>query len=81
MSAGAVPIVIGLAGQIETVRDGVDGFHFSSLRQLVDRTRSLIDDPDRLSRMSASARARSQQYSVPAFSERLRELAAGLDEQ
>ena len=71
MSAGAVPVVIGLAGQLETVRHGVDGYHFTTLDGLVGLTRMLIDDPDLRSRMSASATSRAREFSMDAFATRL----------
>ena len=70
MSAGAVPVVIGLAGQLETVRHGVDGFHFRDLGGLVALTRHLIDHPDLLEAMSASAARRAHDYSIEAFGRR-----------
>ena len=72
MSAGAVPVVVGLGGLVETVRDGVDGYLFADLDQLVARTRELGADPRLLARMSASAQVRAQDFSLPAFDERLR---------
>jgi glycosyltransferase involved in cell wall biosynthesis len=74
MSAGAVPVVIGLAGQRETVRHGVDGYHFRTLDGLVAITRQLMRDPAQLARMSASATARAHRYSQEAFATQLHEL-------
>ena len=71
MSAGAVPVVVGLAGQLETVRHGVDGYHFDTIDELVALTRALVEDPDDLRRMSASARRRAADFSVQAFEGRL----------
>ena len=67
MSAGAVPVVIGLAGQLETVRHGVDGFHFQTLAGLCSLTGGLIDDEAQRARMSLSAARRARQFSVDAF--------------
>ncbi len=78
MSAGAVPVVIGLAGQLETVRHGVDGLHFQTLRELTAHTRDLILAPDRLAAMSASARARAREFSIDAFDSRWQAIVAGL---
>lgn len=78
MSAGAVPVVIGLAGQTETVRAGIDGFHFDDPNGLVARTRELIGDPDRWARMSASAEARAREFSLEAFGVRFWDLVDGL---
>jgi glycosyltransferase involved in cell wall biosynthesis len=71
MSAGAVPVVIGLAGQLETVRHGVDGFHFRTLDGLADMTRLLIDDDRLRADMSRSAIARARAFSMEAFDDRL----------
>lgn len=74
MSAGCVPIVIDKAGQREIVRDGVDGFRWSTLEQLTDRTVQVARDDALRARLSSSARERAQQYSDAAFAENVREL-------
>ncbi len=76
MSAGAVPVVIGRGGLLETVRDGVDGYLFDDVDALVARTRELIADPALLARMSAFAQRRAEDFSLPAFDAHLRELLA-----
>ena len=45
MSAGAVPVVIDAAGQIEIVEQGVSGYRFGSPDGLVAHTERLIADP------------------------------------
>lgn len=72
MSAGAVPVVIGLAGQLETVRHEVDGYHFATLAELTSHTESLIRDDTLRAKMSASARERAKEFSVGPFEARLR---------
>ncbi|HEY3142235.1 MAG TPA: glycosyltransferase [Acidimicrobiales bacterium] len=74
MSAGAVPVVIGLAGQLETVRHGIDGFHFRTLDELVQRTQTLTKDDALRAEMSAAAQARAKEFSVEAFEGRLRSI-------
>jgi len=74
MSGGAVPVVIGLAGQLEVLDDGVEGHHWRTREQLVDRTVELIADPDRRAQMSAAAEHRAQEFGVPAFAGRLKAL-------
>lgn len=74
MSAGAVPVVIGLAGQLETVRHGVDGFHFETLDGLCALTESLIRDEARREVMSRAAEQRARGFSTDAFEERLRRI-------
>ena len=71
MSAGAVPVVIGLAGQLEAFDDGVEGYHFDDLDGLLARTAELIADPDRLATMSDAARRRAARYDEAAFRTRV----------
>jgi glycosyltransferase involved in cell wall biosynthesis len=78
MSARAVPVVIGQAGQLETVRPGVDGYHFASLEELVMLTESLVRDDERRAKMAATAASRARDFSVDAFEQRLRALVARL---
>jgi len=74
MSAGAVPVVIGLAGQLETVRHGVDGFHFRTLAGLIGLTRMLVDDEAQRAQMSRSATQRARDFAMDAFDRRLHRL-------
>jgi glycosyltransferase involved in cell wall biosynthesis len=74
MSAGAVPVVIGAGGQPEIVRDGVDGFLFSDLDGLVERTRVLLGDADLRARLARSAEQRARSYGLEAFGERFSSL-------
>jgi glycosyltransferase involved in cell wall biosynthesis len=67
MSAGAVPVVIGAAGQLEVLDDGVEGYHFTSLAGLVERTRGLIEAPARRQQMSIAAERRAHRYGWDAF--------------
>ena len=80
MAAGCVPVVLGKAGQLEIVADGVSGFLWQTLPELQSRTRALIDDSTLRSRMSASAQERSRAFATPNFAERVRHLLAQLDE-
>ncbi len=43
MSAGAIPVVLGVAGPAEIVRDSVDGFHVKNLSELVEKTLFLVN--------------------------------------
>ncbi|MFN0090380.1 MAG: glycosyltransferase family 4 protein [Acidimicrobiales bacterium] len=76
MSAGAVPVVIGRAGQLEMLRDGIEGFHFADLDQLVARTETLVRNPALRSRMADAAALRAADYGPAAFAERLEALVA-----
>lgn len=74
MSAGAVPVVIGAAGQREVVEAGRNGFTFRSLDQLVEITGRLIDDPELLGRFGEAAVERADEFSEQRFAERVRVL-------
>lgn len=74
MSAGAVPVVIGHAGQLEVVNDGVEGFHWYTLEQLVSLTERVAADEPLRQRLGRAAHERAQHYAMPAFSERVHRL-------
>ena len=76
MSTGAVPVVFAGGGQLEIVEDGISGFHFRTIDELVDRTRRLIDDPGLLARMGDAAASRASEYGLDRFRERLAEIVA-----
>ena len=67
MAAGCVPIVIDKAGQREIVREGVDGYRWNTLDELVQRTLQVANDEALRARLAASARQRAQTYSDSAF--------------
>jgi glycosyltransferase involved in cell wall biosynthesis len=72
MSAGAVPIVLAGGGQVEIVRDGIDGYHFSDEAGLAARTRLVTDDDQRRADLARAAHDRAQDFSMDRFGERLR---------
>ena len=78
MSAGAVPVVLRAGGLVETVRDGVDGFHVDDLDGFDVRARGLAADPLLLQRFSSAAAERARGFSLEAFDARLEELLARL---
>lgn len=78
MSAGAVPVVMASGGQVDIVRDGIDGLVFHDEAGLVAHTAALMADAERRARLSASAVTRAQHYGVEAFSARLTSLVDGL---
>lgn len=78
MSAGAVPVVIGRAGQLEVLEHGVSGYHWESLDGLAYYTQLLTDDPARRAEMSLAAEDRARRYGIDAFTERLEGITAAL---
>jgi glycosyltransferase involved in cell wall biosynthesis len=79
MAGGCVPVVIDRAGQREIVREGVDGFRWQTVDQLLARTVQVAGDDELRSRLAASAVLRAQEFSDAAFAKRLRELVAEYD--
>ena len=73
MSAGAVPVVIDAAGQVEIVEQGVSGYRFAGLDGLVAHTAHLIADPAWRAELSARAHERARRFGWDAFVGRLRE--------
>ncbi|HZB48363.1 MAG TPA: glycosyltransferase [Mycobacteriales bacterium] len=79
MAGGCVPIVIDKAGQREIVRDGEEGFRWSTPDQLAERTVRVATDPELRARMSAASVRRAQAYSDEAFALRWRQIATAHD--
>ncbi|MEA2167377.1 MAG: hypothetical protein QOF76_677 [Solirubrobacteraceae bacterium] len=65
MSAGAVPVALGIGGAREIVRDGVDGLLWTERPD--EPTRALAADPARLRELSRAARARARAYAPELF--------------
>ncbi len=78
MSAGAVPIVIGKAGQLEVVDHGRTGFHFSTLDELAELTELVIADARLRERISAAASTAAAEYGAGAFEEGVRQVVGQL---
>jgi glycosyltransferase involved in cell wall biosynthesis len=74
MAAGAVPIVIGKAGQREIVEHGVSGLLWQTLVELMAQTRRVSADEALWRRLSAGAQERSQAFSQAAFEDRVQTL-------
>lgn len=74
MSAGCVPVVINSGGQKEIVDDGVNGFRFDTVEELIEKTQHLINNPTRMREFAQKAVAKSRVYSFETFSQRVKEL-------
>lgn len=79
MSTGAVPVVFGGGGQNEIVRTDA-GYRFSRLDELVEITRSLIEDDERRLALAEGAAERARDFGFDRFSERLHEIVASIME-
>jgi hypothetical protein len=78
MSAGAVPVVIDAAGQVEIVEHGVSGYRFRTAAELVSLTAELIASPERLERLSLEAERRAETFGWDTFVSRVRTEVAAL---
>jgi glycosyltransferase involved in cell wall biosynthesis len=78
MAGGCVPVVIDRAGQKEIVRDGVDGYRWSTPAELQQRTVELAADAALRARLAASAVTRAADFSEHAFEERWKDIAGEL---
>jgi glycosyltransferase involved in cell wall biosynthesis len=78
MSAGAVPVVIDAAGQVEIVEQGATGYRFAGLDGLVGHTGRLIADPAWRATLSAAAERRAADFGWDAFVTRVRAEVAQL---
>jgi glycosyltransferase involved in cell wall biosynthesis len=79
MSAGAVPVVIDAAGQIEIVEHGASGYRFAGPNGLVAHTERLIADPAWRETLSRAAERRARDFGWDAFAARVREEVGSLD--
>lgn len=71
MSAGAVPIVIGKAGQLEALVDGVHGRHFKDLDELVDMTWEVAHNDELRQRLSLAAEEKARDFGPDVFRQKL----------
>jgi glycosyltransferase involved in cell wall biosynthesis len=72
MSAAAVPIVMRAGGQLEIVREGIDGYFFTDIEGLLARTRQVIEDDSLRQRLSESSVQRAKVFDRESFEQRLR---------
>ena len=79
MAGGCVPVVIDRAGQKEIVREGVDGFRWTTPEQLIARTVQVAGDEALRARLAASSIERAQAFSEDAFADRWHAIAAKHD--
>lgn len=74
MSYGAVPVVISRGGQIEIVRNGVDGFLWDTEQQCAAQTLSLIRDDGMRRHMAREAVEGAKAFSLEKFDETCEEI-------
>lgn len=67
MSAGSVPFAFKAGGHKETIEDGVNGFLWKNISELILKTKKIIGNPSALRIFSARAKVDSQKYSEDRF--------------
>jgi glycosyltransferase involved in cell wall biosynthesis len=78
MAAGAVPIVIGRAGQREIVEPDRSGLQWQTLDELLAQTRAVIANEALWQRLSVGAQERSRAFGRAAFENRVQALMSTL---
>lgn len=73
MASGAVPVVIAKGGQKEIITPD-SGFLCQDEREIAETTLNLINNPDKLKRMSQNSVGRSKTFSIDNFFEKIKEL-------
>lgn len=67
MASGLVPVVIAKGGIPEIISDGIDGYLWKNIDELIFKTKSLIDSPQDLEKMSKKALIKCQKFSKDNF--------------
>lgn len=81
MANGCVPIVINKAGQKEIIDNGVNGYKWDTLDQLIEKSIELIKDERKLVSMQESAIDKSKDYLLPNFERKLNNYISGIMEE
>ena len=71
MASGLVPVVIAKGGIPEIIYDGIDGYLWTTIDELVLKTKSLIESSEDLKRMSKKAIIKCQNFSKDNFEKEL----------
>jgi GT2 family glycosyltransferase/glycosyltransferase involved in cell wall biosynthesis len=75
MSYGTIPLVVGNGGPAAIITDGIDGYHYDDVAQLVSKTARLLALTEEQRRpMRIAARTRSAEYGDDAFAARVGEV-------
>jgi glycosyltransferase involved in cell wall biosynthesis len=74
MAAGCIPIVINKGSQPEIVQHGVNGFLWSTLKELNEYTEQVMKDQQLQTRMREAARIRARSFSKAEFVSRFSQM-------
>ena len=70
MSAGCIPIVVNKGGQREIVDEGVNGFKWDSIDELVEKTKKVLN-LENTNSLRENAINKSKEYSYNTFATKL----------
>ena len=70
MAASCIPGVLAKGALTETVVDGESGFHWNTIRELVRKSREIIDDPVLAQHLRSGAKARARLFADATFHHR-----------
>lgn len=74
MAAGAVPIVYDAGGHKEIIKDGISGYLWKDIRQLIAKSKKVVKDKRLYSRLSSRARGGAKVYSYDKFETEVRKI-------
>lgn len=78
MSAGSVPVVINAGGQKEIIKDGDNGFLWTEIPDLIDKTMALVKNEGLLKHVSQAAREDAKYFETPRFCRELKKIIRDL---
>jgi O-antigen biosynthesis protein len=70
MAVGCIPFVVANGGPPEFVREGETGFQYSTLDQLLAKTKAIVQNPDRMSTIAEAARLEARRFGEDVFTDR-----------
>lgn len=77
MAAGCIPVVFGGGGQLDLVKEGVNGYIWKTKKELVDKTVSLMGKEKLSHEIASRAEEYAQKYSCGKLNENLEKIIYG----
>lgn len=71
MASGAVPLVYPAGGQLEIVDDGLNGYYWKDIPELVNKTSTLIHKESERTRLMHTARIKADIFDISHFSQKV----------
>lgn len=67
MAQGCIPLVVGKAGPAEIVEDGINGFHWETEAELIEKLLEMLQNPGNLTSLGKAAAYRATHFSQEQF--------------